>query len=266
MQHVVAVLESIEARLRRIEDKLDDRAPVPPLSSPSTGDAVRVPPLTSAVENLGAFSTERDVPRAVSSRYDADDAGDSDGSAWPHDVNHMQDVMRNAPCIVWFYARWCGHCHTFRPTWERLCAESTSAPIAWLAHEAHVNGAASQLAQDVNVRGFPSLIAFHPDGSRDDFSFERGSDVDTILEYARVFARAGTERVGGARELPMQARVMKPVGRPPSARAEPSSLKRVSWRPGTVEDSEKPNSVDRRRQMMAQIVKRIFDNDDELRP
>ena len=31
--------------------------------------------------------------------------------------------MSNEPCVVLFYAPWCGHCKRFKPQWDSLMAE-----------------------------------------------------------------------------------------------------------------------------------------------
>lgn len=38
----------------------------------------------------------------------------------PLELKRQRDMSSSSAAIIWIYAEWCGHCHSFLPTWREL--------------------------------------------------------------------------------------------------------------------------------------------------
>lgn len=91
---------------------------------------------------------------------------------YPENFNNVVlDPKRNV--FVLFYARWCGHCRTLKPTWDMLAHRAQSMPdtvIARIDADLHAEFVRDNLGSTA-VQGFPTLILFTK------------SDKSGVLEY-----------------------------------------------------------------------------------
>jgi protein disulfide-isomerase-like protein len=68
-------------------------------------------------------------------------------------------MSSDKPCIIFFYAPWCGHCKTAKPEFEKLMqmAKGKAHMIDCDAHQ--------DIAQKYDVKGFPT-IRYYPNGPK----------------------------------------------------------------------------------------------------
>ena len=68
-------------------------------------------------------------------------------------------MSSDKPCIIFFYAPWCGHCKTAKPEFEKLMqmAKGKAHMIDCDAHQ--------DIAQKYDVKGFPT-IRYYPKGPK----------------------------------------------------------------------------------------------------
>lgn len=55
-----------------------------------------------------------------------------------------------SPCLVLFYADWCGHCQTFKPRFPRIATD--------IPHYRVDASQANALCREYQVRGFPTIL------------------------------------------------------------------------------------------------------------
>lgn len=84
---------------------------------------------------------------------------------------NFKEVVLNSklPVMVEFYAPWCGHCKNLAPTWEKL-ATSLKGIIPVVKIDATVE---TQLASQYQIRGYPTIKLFSPNGNIEDYNGQR---------------------------------------------------------------------------------------------
>ncbi|ELR22795.1 protein disulfideisomerase domain containing protein [Acanthamoeba castellanii str. Neff] len=108
--------------------------------------------------------------------------------------------------MIEFYAPWCGHCKTLKPTWAQLATASKGK-----FNVAMVDGSAEQgLSKRFGIRGFPTIKLIR-DGKLYDYNLRR-----TVEDFT-AFAEGAYAKVE-AKELPAAA----PATPAPTAAAEAS--------------------------------------------
>jgi protein disulfide-isomerase-like protein len=108
--------------------------------------------------------------------------------------------------MIEFYAPWCGHCKTLKPTWAQLATASKGK-----FNVAMVDGSAEQgLSKRFGIRGFPTIKLIR-DGKLYDYNLRR-----TVEDFT-AFAEGAYAKVE-AKEIPAAA----PATPAPTAAAEAS--------------------------------------------
>lgn len=91
---------------------------------------------------------------------------ESDFSAW---------VAKNSPCMVEFYAPWCGHCKALEPEWA-AASEKFTGSVAFAKVDATVE---KNLATDFGVKGYPAIKFVK---TVDDFTTYKGKRSQASIE------------------------------------------------------------------------------------
>ncbi len=90
------------------------------------------------------------------------------------DAAKLQSMMKNgAPTFVLIYADWCGHCHRYLPTWDKL--ENTPGRTANMARVHYDMQDKIPEIKDAKIQGYPSVIKVLPDGRIQSYASEGGA-------------------------------------------------------------------------------------------
>jgi thiol-disulfide isomerase/thioredoxin len=79
--------------------------------------------------------------------------------------------------VTLYYANWCGHCKTFKPTWDKLKSEFDSIGIEYDEYEDSKN---KKIMKENNIEGYPT-IRIEKNGEVEDYSGSR--DYNDMLNY-----------------------------------------------------------------------------------
>jgi len=82
--------------------------------------------------------------------------------------------MSNDITVKLFYADWCGHCHSFKPEWNKL--KKMAGKIKTEEYEAGNN----EIMEANNINGYPTIKIFKR-GNSEEYRGERTADA--ILSY-----------------------------------------------------------------------------------
>ena len=93
-------------------------------------------------------------------------------------VKSKYDDFKNKPVLMAFTAKWCGHCHHFLPTFERLKREFViGGKLSTINIDEEKN---KDLVELYDVEGFPS-IKLHDGKKLHDY--QGGRDINSIREW-----------------------------------------------------------------------------------
>jgi len=95
------------------------------------------------------------------------------------DLAKLEDLFKKHNVVLLFvYADWCGHCTTFKPTWEKYKqVPGRKVPMASINEK--VLG--KTRVKDAKIDGFPSGVIYSPkDGSFGSFKKENGEETNSI--------------------------------------------------------------------------------------
>jgi protein disulfide-isomerase A6 len=97
--------------------------------------------------------------------------------------NVYVDIKGPGMLLVW--AKWCGHCHNFLPTYAKL-DEKLNGGFTLASIEESSFGPDSTLPNTLGIRGFPTIKFFDEQGKIvSDYS--GGRDMPTLLAYICKF-------------------------------------------------------------------------------
>ena len=86
--------------------------------------------------------------------------------------------------IVLVYANWCGHCHTFKPIFDKAANAGNTNVAAAVESEA-LSTINASLAKPISVEGYPTVIAIGDKGNQMmEMNTPRGPDAVTQLTNA----------------------------------------------------------------------------------
>lgn len=93
-------------------------------------------------------------------------------------IGKLKDLFAKHPVVLVFvYADWCGHCTTFKPTWEEYKkTPNRKVPIARVNEKVLKQTPVA----DAKLDGFPSLALMGNDGKLASFKKEDGSETHAI--------------------------------------------------------------------------------------
>jgi len=100
------------------------------------------------------------------------------GKTLPDAIKSGKDVF------VEFYAPWCGHCKNLVPIWEELAAAYDGDDSVVIAK---LDATANKVPENINVKGFPTLIFFNAKGKQVSYGGERQfADLQKFVEAKRA--------------------------------------------------------------------------------
>nr|XP_039254772.1 thioredoxin domain-containing protein 5-like isoform X1 [Styela clava] len=108
---------------------------------------------------------------------------DSDDEEDPFLYNEVdfQQTVESEPHFIMFFAPWCGHCKSLKPTWEKL-TELYNKEKTDIITIAKVDCTVStKLCSDNGVTGYPTLKIFQPD--KESARYKGARDLDALKEF-----------------------------------------------------------------------------------
>jgi protein disulfide-isomerase-like protein len=82
--------------------------------------------------------------------------------------------------FIKFFAPWCGHCKSLKPTWDELMAKFADSPTALIA-DIDCTTDAKSLCDANGVRGYPTLKYGDPSALED---YQGGRDMESLTKFA----------------------------------------------------------------------------------
>lgn len=111
--------------------------------------------------NKGRFRTPTPVEKGIDVRSETDCA-------------KLNSMLKNgAPTFILIYADWCGHCHRYLPTWDKL--ENTPGRTANMARVHYDMQEKIPEIKNAKIQGYPSVIKVLPDGRIQSYASEGGA-------------------------------------------------------------------------------------------
>lgn len=97
-------------------------------------------------------------------------------------INKFLDMIKSGrTIIVLVYANWCGHCHTFKPIFDKA-ANSGNTQVAAAVESEALSSINQSLPKPINVEGYPTVIAIGDKGNQMmEMNTPRGPDAVSQL-------------------------------------------------------------------------------------
>jgi thiol-disulfide isomerase/thioredoxin len=109
------------------------------------------------------------------------------------DVGTLETLLKNGnPTYILIYADWCGHCHRYLPTWDKL--ETTPGRTANMARVHHDMQEKIPSIKDAKIQGYPSVIKVQPDGRIE--TYQSGGETTNAMPTMRDEAVMQAELTG----------------------------------------------------------------------
>jgi len=104
---------------------------------------------------------------------------DEDSLVTLDNIHVVTQASSSKTQVLWFFAEWCGHCRQMHGQWES--AVQKGQPHAdW--HKVDCAGSGMQLAHQMSVQSFPSLIYLR---HGEPHSYQGERQTDHFIEFAR---------------------------------------------------------------------------------
>ncbi len=132
------------------------------------------------------------------------------------DVGKLENMIKNGDVtFVLIYADWCGHCHRYLPTWDKL--ENTPGRTANMARVHHDMQEKVPSIASAKIQGYPSVIKVNPNGTVQ--SYEDGTNAIPMMRDEEAMKKELTgDMKGGARRRRFLSRYHKRSSRRGSSR------------------------------------------------
>jgi thiol-disulfide isomerase/thioredoxin len=105
---------------------------------------------------------------------------------------NFYDIFNNNPVIIWYYAKWCGHCVTFVDEWNKFVLEcKTKYPdVQCVKIESSL---LPKLNYSHGVNSFPSIKFYNKGVESQNGAFNLERSVDNLLSYVEENLQTNTE-------------------------------------------------------------------------
>jgi thiol-disulfide isomerase/thioredoxin len=109
-------------------------------------------------------------------------------------VSDLSQILSNGrPTFIFIHAEWCGHCHTYKPTWKTL--EDTPGRYANVARVHHDMVEKIPEIAESKIQGYPSIVRVNPDKTVEEFVVPGSSESTNAIPYMRDVPRMKKELV-----------------------------------------------------------------------
>ena len=109
-------------------------------------------------------------------------------------VHGLLDVLKNGrPTFIFIHADWCGHCQTYKPTWDTL--EATPGRYANVARVHHDMVENVPEIAHAKIKGYPSIVKVNPDKTVEEYMTPGASEVTNAIPFMRDLPRMKKELV-----------------------------------------------------------------------
>lgn len=133
------------------------------------------------------------------------------------DIPALSNMLHNGrTTFVLIWADWCGHCHRYKPFWEKLAKiPGRTANIASVHHD--MQEKIPELA-NAKIQGYPSVVKVTPGGEIEEFPEEADAAASTAKTNAIPYMRDERTMTKELRNAPVAA---APVATPSSTPSSP---------------------------------------------
>lgn len=103
-------------------------------------------------------------------------------------AKELISVLKNGrPTFVFIHAEWCGHCHTYAPTWKTF--EDMPGRYANVARVHYdMTEQVPALAQ-AKIQGYPSIVKVNPNGSVEEYTPPGSTEMTNAIPFMRDVPR-----------------------------------------------------------------------------
>jgi thiol-disulfide isomerase/thioredoxin len=107
-------------------------------------------------------------------------------------IPELKSMLKNGRItFIFVNASWCGHCHTFTPTWEEF--ENTPGRYANVARVHYDMVEKIPEIAKAKLQGYPSVIKVKPNGTMEEFKIPGSNENTNAIPYMRENKRMKQE-------------------------------------------------------------------------
>lgn len=89
--------------------------------------------------------------------------------------------------FIKFYAPWCGHCKSLKPTWDRLMEEYREHPHI-VVGDCDCTAGCKRVCEEMQIQGYPTLKYGDPSALAD---YKGGRDFESLVKHANSELKPG---------------------------------------------------------------------------